>query len=407
MKHNILISAFSCLPDRGSEPGIGWNWAIQAAKTQNVYVLTRTKCKEKIEPKIPYELKDNLHFIYCDSSSNLRNISIYLEYIIWQISSYRMAKKIIKEIKFDYIIHLTFGNVFLPTFMHKLKIPFIWGPLGGGEKVNYEFYKDFKLKDRFPHIVKDLLIKTVKINPFVLSPTKKSKLIIARTEDTKSIFPKKYHNKIDIKLETCIDLSSVNVDTDKKQHINDNIINLVFSGRLIAFKNAVALIEAMKIVDEKNIILHIIGDGNQKSIIEKKIDDYGLNNNVILHGEMPREQTLEIVKNSDIFVFPSLRECGSWALMEAMLLEKPIICFNRNGMNIVTDESCAIRIDANSQEELIKYIASAITNLTNNKTLMKNMGINARKRIEENFAWKNIDKYIYKILNRLDSIQDK
>ena len=44
MKNNILISAFSCLPNRGSEPGIGWNWALSAAKTQNVYVLTRTKC---------------------------------------------------------------------------------------------------------------------------------------------------------------------------------------------------------------------------------------------------------------------------------------------------------------------------------------------------------------------------
>ena len=87
MKNNILISAFSCLPNRGSEPGIGWNWALSAAKTQNVYVLTRTKCKDKIEKNIPEDLKKNLKFIYCDSSKKMRSISIYLEYIFWQLSA--------------------------------------------------------------------------------------------------------------------------------------------------------------------------------------------------------------------------------------------------------------------------------------------------------------------------------
>ena len=85
MRHTILISAFSCLPNRGSEPGVGWNWALQAAKTQNVYVITRRKCKSKIEEEIPKELKESLRFIYCDSSKKLRGISIYLEYLHWQL----------------------------------------------------------------------------------------------------------------------------------------------------------------------------------------------------------------------------------------------------------------------------------------------------------------------------------
>lgn len=54
----ILISAFSCLPNRGSEPGVGWNWAVLAAEEgYDVTVLTRTKCKKKIEPAIPEEVK--------------------------------------------------------------------------------------------------------------------------------------------------------------------------------------------------------------------------------------------------------------------------------------------------------------------------------------------------------------
>ena len=57
----ILLVAFSCQPGKGSEPGVGWNWAVQAAKTQDVWVLTRSKMKKYVEPAIPEELKDSLH----------------------------------------------------------------------------------------------------------------------------------------------------------------------------------------------------------------------------------------------------------------------------------------------------------------------------------------------------------
>ena len=40
----ILISAFACGPNHGSEDGVGWNWAIEAAKLgHEVIVLTQTK----------------------------------------------------------------------------------------------------------------------------------------------------------------------------------------------------------------------------------------------------------------------------------------------------------------------------------------------------------------------------
>ncbi|EHA1006163.1 glycosyltransferase [Clostridium perfringens] len=394
MKNNILISAFSCLPNRGSEPGIGWNWALSAAKTQNVYVLTRTKCKDKIEKNIPEDLKKNLKFIYCDSSKKMRSISIYLEYIFWQLSAYKFAKKLCREIKFDYVMHLTFGNVFLPTFMHHLNLPFIWGPLGGGEKVDYNFYKNFSFKDRVPHILKDILIKTAKINPFVLLASKKAKLIIVRTEDTKKIFLKKYYNKIDLMLETCIELKDY--DRILKTKSNEGL-NLIYTGRLIAFKNPVVLIDVMNRLKNKKIFLHIIGDGNQKNLMLKKIKEYDLKN-VKLYGEISREKCLKLVYNSDVFLFPSFRECGSWSLMEAMLLGKAVICLNRNGMKMVTDDDSAIRIDAKNQEELIDEFEKAILKLYSDKSFLIEIGLNAKKRIENNFNWGVIEKYIERIL---------
>jgi hypothetical protein len=39
----VILSAYACEPNLGSEPGIGWNWAIQAARHGNeMHVVTRT-----------------------------------------------------------------------------------------------------------------------------------------------------------------------------------------------------------------------------------------------------------------------------------------------------------------------------------------------------------------------------
>ena len=36
----ILLSAFACAPNTGSEPGVGWRWAIELAKQHEVVVVT-------------------------------------------------------------------------------------------------------------------------------------------------------------------------------------------------------------------------------------------------------------------------------------------------------------------------------------------------------------------------------
>ena len=49
----ILMSAFSCCPGHGSEPGIGWNWAMEAAKQgHEVKVLTQICDRAVIEREI-------------------------------------------------------------------------------------------------------------------------------------------------------------------------------------------------------------------------------------------------------------------------------------------------------------------------------------------------------------------
>ena len=40
-RHKVLLSAYACEPNKGSEPGVGWNWAKHLAEKYEIYVITR------------------------------------------------------------------------------------------------------------------------------------------------------------------------------------------------------------------------------------------------------------------------------------------------------------------------------------------------------------------------------
>jgi glycosyltransferase involved in cell wall biosynthesis len=308
-------------------------------------------------------------------------------------------KKKIKLYNFDYIWHLTFGSIFLPTFLFLFNVPFIWGPLGGGERVRFISYKNFNITEALPHYIKSFLVKTIRFNPFVILPESKAKLIIAKTRDTFNLLSNKAKSKSIVRLETAFDLPSHNDSVI--QNFNDKII-FCYTGRLISFKNVILTLEALKgssIGDD--FIYKIVGDGPQRKYLESYVKKNNMDNNVLFLGNLPRIQALKILMASDIYLFPSLREGGSWALMEAMSLGKATICIKTNGMEMIADPSSAIMIALESHSKMLINFQNAISVLSHNHDLRKKMGDNAKIRIDNVHSIKALQNFIKNLVNTL------
>lgn len=401
----ILFSAFSCLPNRGSEPGVGWNWAIQAARNPELHVcvLTREKCRAKIEPVWSDLGMDNLDFIYVPSSAKLREKSIYLEYIKWQRDAYLYIKKNYGPGDFDCVWHTTFGNVFLPIWTHELPYKFIWGPMGGGEHVPPAFYKAFSFKDSLPHRVKRFLVNTAHINPIVQNVAKRSSLIFARTEETRDLLKEDFKGKTYITLETRMDASSLPFDCLKAGEYKDNRLHICYTGRLIALKNVRSLVEAVvRLLDQGYpLTLHLVGEGPLEAELRELAGGYVQMGEVIFHGQMPREQALSVVATSQIFVFPSLKEGGSWSLLEAMLLGRAIVCFDASGMHEMVDADSAILIPMEGPGEVAAQFEDAVRRLADNPNLVAKLGEGARLRAESNFCWDEVRERVYRTISEV------
>lgn len=96
----VLISAYACEPDKGSEPEVGWQWALQMARFHDVTVLTRANNKPGIEAKLA-TLRGQRPvptFVYHEESNFLQGTkqrlsSLKLYYVLWQ----RSAREVIAQ----------------------------------------------------------------------------------------------------------------------------------------------------------------------------------------------------------------------------------------------------------------------------------------------------------------------
>lgn len=65
-KSRVLLSCYACEPDKGSEPGVGWNWALAMSEKFKVRVLTRSNNQNAIRQALLDIQKPNLSFLYYD-----------------------------------------------------------------------------------------------------------------------------------------------------------------------------------------------------------------------------------------------------------------------------------------------------------------------------------------------------
>lgn len=102
-----------------------------------------------------------------------------------------------------------------------------------------------------------------------------------------------------------------------------------------------------------------------------------------------RSDTADILSAMDIFVFPSHAEAFGIALIEAMAMEKATVCSNSDGvLDIAVDNETGLMFKVKDADDLAKKLEILILN----PAKCKIMGVNARKRVVDNFEIEKITK---------------
>lgn len=403
----LLVSAYGCEPDRGSEPGVGWHFVLELAKQNRLLVITRANNEKAIARALPPGLRERVTFFYYDPPRVVRILKrrdrgLYPYYFIWQMGIVRLANRLVATYGVDYVLHVTFGSIWMPTFLGGLGVPLIWGPLGGGEGVPREHLRTLPMRQRLIQGSRSILVATVRVNPLVSRTMRQAAAILARTHETADLVPAVHRHKTRILLETAIETESDLCGAEPMP--TGTAVRLVTTGRLVALKNTAAAIAAVSLLPASyEVHLEVVGDGPERRRCERLVEALGLQRRVTFAGELPRTEVLERLARADIFVFPSMKECGSWSLMEAMAMGLPSICLRWTGMRVIADDATAVMLDPHDREGLSGSIAMAIRRLVENPDLAAALGAAAKRKMETEFTWAAKGAFFEQLLGELDS----
>lgn len=405
----LLISAYGCEPGKGSEQGVGWNWVLQLARLAELIVVTRANNRDAIEAALPEDLTGRIRFVYYDLPEHLRGFKrrergLYLYYLLWQWGAYRAMRREIARQPVDYAMHLTFGSVWMPTFMHRLPVPFIWGPVGGGEAVPWSLIPTLPPKGRVMQYARYLLMASFALNPLVTGVTRKARVIIARTGDTAKLFSPQHVAKTRVMLETAAAEDWFGRGSSNDRTRSGGPVQVIFTGRLVAFKNLNLAIRAVADARRCGADIHftLVGDGPLQEALIRQVDAEGIGDAVTFAGRLTQTEVLNRLAASDVYLFPSLREGGPWSLMEAMTVGLPSVCVNTSGMAVIADPTCARLIDVDTPTRMVDAFADALCELAANPDLRREMGSNARRRLEKEFRWEQKTAFMETLFEDLE-----
>lgn len=185
----------------------------------------------------------------------------------------------------------------------------------------------------------------------------------------------------------------------KNKH-NERICQILFFSNLIESKGVYVLLEACRLLGNKNIpfrCVYIGGEGDIKGVqLLEKIKEFGLQDVVKYQGKKYGLEKELAFSEADIFVLPTFysSECFPLVLIEAMQYSLPVISMRVGGIpDLIKNEVNGFLV-ANQDS---KALAEKLEILIRNPELRTEMGKAGEKLFEENFTLEIFEKRLVEI----------
>ncbi len=389
----VLISAYTCEPGRGSEPGVGWNIVREIAKYHDVWVLTRPDDgREAIEAELALNPVPNLNFEYFtlpfwkDSLRLGQSGAMQIHYYLWQIQAYFVARRLHQQVNFDVMHHVTFVKYSSPSFISMLPTPFIWGPVGGGESAPKSFWKDFSLRSKVYETARSIVRTIGERDPFVRMTIRNSSIIRATTKDTVERLQKIGFNNVEILSES--GLSAEEIAALGSYSMSEGTpVRFISIGRLLHWKGFHLGLRAFAQANIPDSEYWIVGDGPEEVRLRSLAESLGIAQQVKFWGRLKRDDTLNKLGECHVLVHPSLHDSGGWVCLEGMAAGRPIICLDLGGPGVQVSSETGIKVVAETPEQTVIAIKNAMNLLAADANLRLVMGEAGRKRVVSTFNW--------------------
>lgn len=405
----VLISAFSCNPERGSEPGVGHFFVNALAKHCDLTVITEAvenrsaiERRQRIDPNyagidfhyIPWpwlskqgkriDDRGSLLFYHC-----LRR---------WERQAFKLARELTDARQYDLTHHLTMQGYREPGYLWRLPLPSVWGPIGGFAQIPWRYLPSLGFRGAMQHGMRNVgNLLQARLSPRVRCAARANARVICNTSASKDAMSRLYCTDASVIAE----FGAEAVEETTRKSRDGRPMQIAWSGVHVARKALPILLHAVARLDRRvPVELQILGEGPETARWQRLATRLGVADRCIWHGRLARMHAMDVMRRCDVFALTSLLDGTSCVLNEAIALGLPVVCHRACGFADIVDERCGILIDLHSPGRSAQEFADAIVKLATDEHLRQRLSTGATRQA----AQISVDERVAAMLEVYDQV---
>ncbi len=393
----VLLLADACNPDWPSLPVVGYKYARAIANYADVVVVTHIRNK----PNIDRDGMGKAEVVYLDTEKiaapiyklavalrggtntgwTLQMAMDYPSYLAFEWLAWKRFQQDLRNKHFDVVHRITPMSPTLPSLMASLSpVPFLLGPINGNLPWPKQFTQELSREREWLSSLRS----AYKLLPYYRSTYTRAAGILGAFEHTIADLPVSVTSKTINFPEVGIDPELFSLPHRRKQEK----MTILYVGRLVPYKLPEVVVRAFAaspLLQQHRLL--VVGEGPESPRLEQIIKDHNLSGCVELTGKKSQAEVGELMRQAEIFAFPSIRELGAGVVVEAMACGMACVVVDYGGPATLVGPECGIKVPMGDLNQLVSRFKEELEQLVTDPDRVTRLGTEAHRHAMSYYSW--------------------
>jgi glycosyltransferase involved in cell wall biosynthesis len=406
MNKQLLMVAWGISPRWGSEDAVGWNWLKNIPPGWSTTLLTsRRGAEEVLWGQQNNQLAPSLKSLEMPDGAwklKSRKMGFLLRMELWRSYSYDLklfkdhAKRLVQSTGIDLIHQTTVATWRCGMPFYSLKIPTVWGPIGGSEPFPWRYLAQTSMLNWLYEGGRSLSGFLAQNHRSVVESVREVDVIIATNRQTEDLLRSLGRVKPVLRQPMVISSERFQKIRQSAQPKRQNLLKIISGGTIEGRKGFALTIRALSELKKQGIPFEftITGSGFESEKLKALARECGIHNEVLFEPALCSAEYIKRLSESHIFCFPSLRDNSPVTLIEAMASGCVPIVLNNGGPAEAVNSDCGFVLPLESPDNTIKRICDVMSLLWEHEDLRVGLSSNAVEQVAQRYLENRISQVL-------------
>jgi glycosyltransferase involved in cell wall biosynthesis len=321
------------------------------------------------------------------------------------------AQKIHAEQPFDLVHHVTISTWRVASPLWRLGIPFVWGPIGGGEAFPWECRSLLSPQAQIFEAARELSNIASRLSPRIRATAQNAAFCLAANEDTKKLLLALRGQKSGVEVMSPAmflpeRIKSLQAGVLLKPEVKP--LRIFAGGNLEGRKGVAIALQALAIAKNQGVdfVFRLGGYGPERMHLQNLAKELGIEDRVTFGDSLSGDDYLNELRKSHLYLLPSLREHTGLTLLEAMLAGCVPIVANGGGPGSIVSGNRGFKIAVSDPGKMAAEIVEVICLLARDPGLRGKLGVEASRFAATEYSVKNYQNRMAEIYRKAIALKN-